>query len=116
MQTSGASWRSVAAGQWGLVAEAGGWPLHVGLRSARGLLSAQSEVLAAGVAEPGAVLARNRRLATVHFSCTAAGAVWVQGDIPERAAVYDAEVDRLLGALVAAADELRSAHAARRRD
>jgi hypothetical protein len=37
---------------------------------------------------------------------TAAGAVYVQGELPE-AAVTASEVDRLLGLLVAAAEEVR---------
>jgi len=53
-------------------------------------------------------LRRNRTLRIVRFAHTAAGAVYVQGEIPE-AAVGPAEVDRLLGLLVAAADELRGA-------
>ena len=53
-------------------------------------------------------LRRNRTLRIVRFAHTAAGAVYVQGEIPE-AAVGPAEVDRLLGLLVDAADELRGA-------
>jgi Putative bacterial sensory transduction regulator len=55
-----------------------------------------------------ALLRRNRTLRLVRFAHTAAGAVYVQGEVPE-AAVTVAEVDRLLGLLVAAAEELREA-------
>ena len=43
-----------------------------------------------------------------HVIVSAAGAVYVQGEVPE-AAVTVAEVDRLLGLLVAAAEEARGA-------
>ncbi len=105
---SGANWRSVAPGEWGLVAPAGGRDLHIGLALRGGLLAAQAEVTPPGRASEHALLRRNRTLRLVRFAHTAAGAVYVQGEIPE-AAVTPAEVDRLLGLLVAAADELRGA-------
>ena len=102
------TWRRVAPGEWGLVAPAGGRDLHVGLALRGGLLAAQAEVAPPGRASEHALLRRNRTLRLVRFAHTAAGAVYVQGEIPE-AAVTPAEVDRLLGLLVAAADELRGA-------
>jgi hypothetical protein len=108
LRESGARWRSVAPGEWGLVAPAGGRDLHVGLALRGGLLAAQAEVAPPGRASEHALLHRNRTLRLVRFAHTAAGAVYVQGEIPE-AAVTPAEVDRLLGLLVAAADELRGA-------
>ena len=44
----------------------------------------------------------------MRFSHTAAGAVYLQGELP-LGAVTAAEVDRLLGLLVAAAEEARGA-------
>jgi hypothetical protein len=105
---SGAAWRRVADGEWGLTVPAGGFDLHVGLALRAGLLAAQAEVIDAGQADEHALLRRNRTLRLVRFAHTAAGAVYVQGELPE-AAVSVAEVDRLLGLLVAAAEELRGA-------
>jgi hypothetical protein len=109
LTSSGAPWRRVAEGEWGLVAEAGGWPLDVGVAVRNGLLTAQAEVLAPGRAEPHALLHRNRRLRLVRFAHTSAGAVWVQGELPLVAAADANEVDRLLGLLVQAAGEARDA-------
>lgn len=106
---SAAPWRTVARGEWGLRAEAGGWPLDVGLALRGGVLRAQAEVLAPGAAEAHALLYRNRRLVLVRLAHTADGTVWAQGEIPAVAAMHSDEVDRLLGALVAVADDVRSA-------
>jgi len=103
---SGAPWRRVAEAEWGLEAEAGGAALHVGVALRDGLLCAQAEVLPPGAADEHALLHRNRVLRLVRFSHTRAGAVWIQGEVPP-AAVTVAEVDRLLGLLVDAADEVR---------
>jgi hypothetical protein len=108
LRESGVAWRSVAPGEWGLTVPAGGWDLHVGLVLRGGILAAQAEALGPGVASERALLRRNRTLRLVRFSVTAAGAVYVQGELPE-AAVVPSEVDRLLGLLVAAADEVRAA-------
>jgi hypothetical protein len=108
LRDSGVAWRLVAPGEWGLTVPAGGWDLHIGLTLRGGLLAAQAEVLGPGVASERALLRRNRTLRLVRFSVTAAGAVYVQGEVPE-AAVVPAEVDRLLKLLVAAAEEVRGA-------
>ncbi len=99
--------RRVAPDQWGLsAADVAGWPLHVGLRLRQGLLRAQAEVLGPGQVDEHELLVRNRSLAIVRYAQTGAGAVWVVGDLPERA-VDARELDRLLGILVAAAADLR---------
>lgn len=99
--------RRVAPGEWGLSApDVGGWPLHVGLRLNHGLLRAQAEVVGPGQVDDHEVLVRNRTLAIVRYAHTHAGAVWVVGDLPEHA-IDAAELDRLLGVLVAAAGDLR---------
>jgi hypothetical protein len=108
LRESGVAWRSAAPGEWGLTVPAGGWELHVGLALRGGMLAAQAEVLGPGAASERALLRRNRTLRLVRFSLTAAGAVYVQGELPE-AAVAAPEVDRLLGLLVAAAEEVRGA-------
>jgi hypothetical protein len=104
--------RRVADGEWGITTEAAGWPLHVGVALRDDLLRAQAEVLPAGALDPHDLLHRNRTLALVRFTHTSAGAVWIEGDLP-RVAVDAAELDRLLGLLVAAATDAR--YAARRR-
>ena len=75
-------------------------------------------MLAEGVADAAAVLHRNRRLALVRFAVERG-----RRDLgPRRAAGASArprderEVDRLLGLLIDAADELRGALRARRRE
>jgi hypothetical protein len=104
--------RRIAPGEWGLsVPDVGGWPLHVGLRVHQRLLRAQAEVIGPGQVDDHEVLYRNRTLALVRYAHTGAGAVWVIGDLPERA-VDAAELDRLLGLLVAAAGDLRRVAAA----
>jgi Putative bacterial sensory transduction regulator len=106
LQESGVTWRRVAPREWGMTAPAGGWELHVGLALRAGFLAAQAEVLGPGAVSERALLRRNRTLRLVRFAVTAAGAVYVQAELPE-AAVTAAEVDRLLGLLVAAAEEVR---------
>ncbi len=110
LASGGADWRRVAPGEWGLRADAAGWPLDVGLALRGGLLRAQAEVLAPGRSDPRELLRRNRRLVLVRFGQTRAGAVWIAGELPA-AAVSAVEVDRLLGLLVQAADDVRSAAA-----
>lgn len=108
LTAGGAPWRRLAPGEWGLRADAAHAPLDVGIALRGGLLRAQAEVLASGAADPHDLLFRNRRLALVRFAHTSAGAVWVLGDLPEPA-VTAAELDRLLGLLVQAADDVRAA-------
>jgi hypothetical protein len=99
--------RTVADGEWGITLEdVGGWPLHVGLRLRDGFLRAQAEVAGFGQVSDHELLFRNRALRVVRLAHTGAGDVWIVGDLPE-AAVSAAEIDRLLGLLVAAATEVR---------
>ncbi len=111
LQEAGATWRRVAPGEWGVTVAAGGWDLHVGLALRDGLVCAQAHALPGGEADEHALLHRNRTLRLVRFAHTRAGDVYVQGEVPAPATT--AHVDRLLGALVEAADEAR--YAARRR-
>jgi hypothetical protein len=92
--------RRLAAGEWGLEAEG----FEIGLRVSRGLLRAQCWAVAAGAWEPAELLHRNRSLELVRYATTRAGDVWVVGEI---VASGDAPVDRLLGALVEAAQAAR---------
>lgn len=99
--------RRLADGEWGLSVEAGGWPLHVGVALRDGLLRAQAHVLQAGRADPDDLLYWNRSLPLVRFTATGSGEVYVQGDLPY-AAVDAAELDRLLGLIVATAERART--------
>ena len=108
LRGAGVPWRRVAPGEWGLVAEAAGWDLHVGIALRDGLLAAQAEVLPPGRADPHALLHRNRRLRLVRFAHTSARAVWVQGELP-LSAVTAEQVDRLLGLVAQAAGDVRAA-------
>ena len=65
----------VAEGEWGLVAEAGGWLLDVGVAVRDGLLTAQAEVLAPGRAEPHLPCIATGACGSCASSCTTAGAV-----------------------------------------
>ena len=109
----GAAARRVADGEWGItIDDAAGWPLHVGIRLADGFLRAQAEVVGADQLSDHELLFRNRTLRVVRFAHTGAGDVWVVGDVPETA-VSPAELDRLLGLLVAAAIDVRQRAGAR---
>jgi Putative bacterial sensory transduction regulator len=100
--------RRVAADEWGLTVDAGGWPLHVGIALREGLLRAQAEVVGPGRINPHVLLRWNRELPLVRFSHTGAGAVYVQGELPP-AAVTPAQLDRFLGLLVRVAIQAREA-------
>lgn len=99
------------AAAWGLRLSCAGWPLDLGIALRRGVLLSQAEVLGPGKLSPGWLLHRNRRdLRFVRYATSAAGAVWVHGELHERA-VTVATVDELLGRLVVAAEDARQAAA-----
>ena len=103
-----AATRRVADGEWGLTLEAGGWRLDVGLRLHAGLLRAQACVLPAAAVDPAVALHWNRNRPLARFSATRAGELHVEADLPE-GALDDETLDRLLGALVEAAETARAA-------
>lgn len=107
----GADHRRVADGEWGLSLEVGGWPLHVGLAVRDGFLGARAEALAPGRVEAATLLHLNRRGALVRYATSAAGAVWVQGEVPVRG-IEPETVDALLARLVDAAERVRAQAAA----
>ena len=90
-------------GEWGITLPAdqgGGWPLDVGVRVADELVRVQAFALAADDAiNPWNFLHWNRGTRMVRFTCTRAGDIWVQGDVPVNA-VDERMVDRLLGLVV----------------
>jgi hypothetical protein len=92
--------RRLGHAEWGITVApdaAGGWPLDVGLRIADGLLRAQAFVAPANEAfNPWNFLHWNRQTRIVRFSCTRAGDIWINGDVPVSGLDAGA-VDRLLG-------------------
>jgi hypothetical protein len=108
--------RRLGHGEWGITlpAEQGaGWPLDVGLRVADELLRVQAFALAASDdVNPWNFLHWNRGTRLVRFSCTRAGDIWVQADLPV-SAVDERMVDRALGLVVEGAVLARTAMAQR---
>ena len=98
--------RQVAPGEWGITVSVSGWPLDVGVAVRDGLVRAQAFVAGAGSVDPHQLLFWNRQTALVRFAHTRGGEVYVMGELPEAAAT-PAELDRLLGLLVAAAEAAR---------
>jgi hypothetical protein len=109
--------RRLGHGEWGITLPAehgGGWPLDVGVRVTDGLVRVQAFALGADEAiNPWNFLHWNRSTRIVRFSCTRAGDIWVQGDVPA-SAVDEREVDRLLGLVVEGALAARQAMSAAR--
>jgi hypothetical protein len=108
--------RRLGHGEWGIslpAEQGGGWPLDVGMRVSDELLRVQAFALDASDAiNPWNFLHWNRGTRLVRFSCTRAGDIWVQGDVPV-SAVDERMVDRLLGLVVEGAVMARTAMAAR---
>lgn len=102
--------RRVAHAEWGITLPAetaGGWPLHVGLRIADGLLTAKAGALESGAdLDPWLLLWWNRQTRQVRFGCTESREVWVHADLPA-SAVDARSLDRLLGLLAEGALALR---------
>jgi hypothetical protein len=104
--------RRLGNGEWGITLaaeQAGGWPLDVGIRIDDGLLRVQAFALGADDRlNPWNFLHWNRSTRLIRFSCTRAGDIWVQADLPA-AAVDEQAVDRLLGLIVEGALAARRA-------
>jgi len=107
--------RRVADGEWGITVDAAGWPLHIGLAWRDGMLRAQAQALAADRVSDHELLFRNRSLVMVRYAHTAAGEVWVLGELPAQL-VDAAWLDRLLGMVVDAAVVARHRAGAPARD
>ena len=98
--------REVAPGKWGLVLDAAGYVLDVGLSIRGPLLRAQAAVLPAGVIDPHQLLYWNRQAPLVCFAENQAGEVFVSGEVPVQS--LDLEMlDRFLGLLLASATRAR---------
>jgi hypothetical protein len=98
--------REVAPGEWGLVLDAAGYVLNVGLTIRGPLLRAQAAVLPPGLIDPHQLLYWNRQAPLVCFAANQAGEVFVCGELPLQS--LDAEMlDRFLGLLLASATRAR---------
>ena len=98
--------REVAPGEWGLVLDAAGYVLDVGVTIRGALVRAQAAVLPAGLIDPHQLLYWNRQAPFVCFAENQAGEVFVCGELPLQS--LDAEMlDRFLGLLLASATRAR---------
>jgi hypothetical protein len=98
--------REVAPGEWGLVLDAAGYVLNVGVAVRGELVRAQAAVLPPGVIDPHQLLYWNRQAPLVSFAENRAGEVFVVGELP--LASLDTELlDRFLGLLLASATRAR---------
>lgn len=98
--------REVAPGEWGLVLEAAGYALEVGVAVRGELLRAQAAVLPAGLIDPHQLLYWNRQAPFVSFAENMAGEVFVCGELPIAALDHET-LDRFLGLLLASATRAR---------
>jgi len=98
--------REVAPGEWGLVLDAAGWVLDVGVAIRGPLLRAQAAVLPAGVIDPHQLLYWNRQAPLVCFAENKAGEVFVCGELPLES-LESETLDRFLGLLLAMATRAR---------
>jgi hypothetical protein len=98
--------REVAPGEWGIVLDAAGYVLDVGVSIRGPLLRAQAAVLPPGMIDPHQLLYWNRQAPLVCFAENRAGEVFVCGELPLEA--LDTEtLDRFLGLLLASATRAR---------
>jgi hypothetical protein len=98
--------REVAPGEWGLVLDAAGYVLDVGVAIRGLLLRAQAAVLPAGVIDPHQLLYWNRQAPLVCFAENQAGEVFVCGELPLES-LNTETLDRFLGLLLASATRAR---------
>lgn len=98
LQDSGAAFREVAFGEWGLAVDAA----EIGLRLSGGLLRAQCWAAPAGVVDPHALLHANRLGELARYAHSSAGDVHVHAEIPEASALDAGALDRMLGAVIEA--------------
>lgn len=113
LQASGAPWRAVAPGEWGVVVDdVGGHPLEVGVRVRDGLVAAQAWVAPPGAVDPHLLLHRNRLGTLARYAHASAGDVHVHAEAFADG-LTAAQLDRLLGAVVEAAEAARAGSACR---
>jgi hypothetical protein len=98
--------RELAAGEWGLVLDAAGFPLEVGVAVRGGFLRAQAAVLPPGVIDPHQLLYWNRQAPLVCFAENRAGEVFVCGELPLES-LEPETLDQFLGLLLSSAVRAR---------
>lgn len=98
--------REVAPGEWGLVLDAAGYALEVGVAVRGELLRAQAAVLPAEMIDPHQLLYWNRQAPFVCFAENMAGEVFVCGELPIASLDHET-LDRFLGLLLASAARAR---------
>ncbi len=96
----------VAPGEWGLVLDAAGYRLDVGVTVRGSLVRAQAAVLPAGVIDPHQLLYWNRQAPFVCFAENMAGEVFVCGELPLES-LHPEMLDQFLGLLLASATRAR---------
>lgn len=106
MSSLDAEVREVAPGEWGLVLDAAGYVLNVGVSIRGAFLRAQAAVLPPGVIDPHQLLYWNRQAPLVCFSENRAGEVFVCGELPLES-LQTETLDRFLGLLLACASRAR---------
>ncbi len=109
--------RRVSSDEWGFTVPpetACGWPLEVGLRLERGLVTVKAHALRdpEGM-DPWMPLRWNRHTRMVRYAATESHEVWVHADL-SASAVSERQLDRLLGLVVEAAVAIRELQLARR--
>ncbi len=98
--------REPAPGEWGLMLDAAGYALHIGVAIRGTLLRAQAAVLPPGVIDPHQLLYWNRQAPLVCFAENQAGEVFVCGELPLESLTSET-LDRFLGLLLASATRAR---------
>ena len=101
------SHRRLAATEWGFTAEAGGWPLDVGVSLRDGLFRVQAPLVGSDQISERTLLWWNRRLPLVKFACDQSGEIWLCCDLP-LSSVTPRELDRVLGLFVLTATQARN--------
>jgi hypothetical protein len=106
MSSLDAEVREVAPGEWGLVLDAAGYRLDIGVSIRGPLVRAQAAVLPPGTIDPHQLLYWNRQAPFVCFAENRAGEVFVCGELPLES-VTNETLDRFLGLLLASATRAR---------
>jgi hypothetical protein len=106
MSSLDAEVRQVAPSEWGLVLDAAGYRLDVGVAIRGPLVRAQAAVLPPGIVDPHQLLYWNRQAPLVCFAENRAGEVFVCGELPVES-VTSEPLDRFLGLLLASATRAR---------
>jgi Putative bacterial sensory transduction regulator len=98
--------RETAPGEWGLILDAAGYTLDVGVAIRGTLLRAHAAVLPPGTIDPHQLLYWNRQAPLICFAENRAGEVFVCGELPLEGLEHET-IDRFLGLLLASATRAR---------